>query len=163
MSEGPELSLLADALRGLAPSAGRLDRDALLFRAGQAAAPRGPGRWLWPLATALASSLALGLGLALLLRPPVTHTVERVVHVPVDWPAPGPAPPPPVAPPGGPAAPAEEGPSAPPESLPPAGPGRYRQVQENLLRWGLDGVGAPAPTQPWRGRPPDAHSLAQPF
>src|SRR5206468_691136 len=91
MSE-PDLSALAGALRALTPRPATLDRDAVLFRAGQAAAPR---RWLWPAATAASAALALTLGLMLVLRP-APRPIERVVYVPVERPAP-PAPAAPVA------------------------------------------------------------------
>ncbi len=155
MSEGPELSALADALRALAPAPAALDRDELLFRAGRSSAPR-PRRWPWALATALASVTALGLGGALLFRPPATHTVERVVHVTVVREARAPAPPEP-------APPQPETAPAPLESSPTLGPGRYRQMEDQLLRWGLDGVGMPPPERPLPGRPLTVESLAQPF
>jgi hypothetical protein len=142
----PELSALAGALRALAPQA-RLDRDALLFRAGAAAAQR---PWLWPAATLLSAGVALALGLVLLLRPsPPPQVIERVVVVPAERPAPAP--------------PREEMPEPPPaepyapEGLPePASP--YRKVEEHLLRWGLEGLGEPADPPP-AGKPPTVESL----
>jgi hypothetical protein len=155
MSEGPELNALADALRRLAPSSGQLDRDELMFRAGQASARRS---WRWPLATALSTAVALGLGAVLLFRPPTTHVVERIVQVPVEK-----APLAPVAPPDVPA-------PAPVEAPAPSSPGaapfvaleRYRQIEERLLLRGLEGLGTPPPAPP-PPRRSDLELLSQPF
>ncbi len=81
----PQLSGLEALLAGLAPLPGRLDRDQLLFRAGQASMTR--TSWLLPGATTLLALLALGLGVALVWRPSPS-AVERVVYVPVQPPAP---------------------------------------------------------------------------
>src|SRR5262249_30724133 len=70
----PALNARAGALAGLKPRPAALDRDALMFRAGRASAPRG---WKWPLATAALSLVALGLGIALLVRPQ-PQVVERI-------------------------------------------------------------------------------------
>ena len=78
----PELTFLEHALGGLAPRPARLDRDAILFRAGQAAAPR---RWLWPCATAVSTTVALVLAVLLAQRPQPT-TIERIVPVPAPEP-----------------------------------------------------------------------------
>jgi hypothetical protein len=157
MSEGPELRPLADALRALAPHGG-VDRDDLLFRAGQASVPR-PRRWPWLLASALSTSAALALGAVLLWRPPTVHTVERVVIVTVERQVRVPAEPaPPIAPP------TADPPDVPPESATPAGPhAAHRHLQEQLLRWGLDGLGMPPPSQPLPGRPVSVESLNQPL
>jgi hypothetical protein len=62
----PELAAVEAALASLAPRAG-LDRDRLMFLAGQAAglkaARRRPAAWLWPCATAASLALAALLGL----------------------------------------------------------------------------------------------------
>ena len=63
----PENKPLEEALKSLQPLAGAFDRDRLMYRAGQASAPR--RSWAWP---ALASVLALtsaGLTFALVLQP----------------------------------------------------------------------------------------------
>jgi hypothetical protein len=62
----PKLVALESALASLAPAPGRIDRDQLLFRAGQAATPR---RWLWPCATAALALLSATLSFVVLLRP----------------------------------------------------------------------------------------------
>jgi hypothetical protein len=127
----PELTALEEALRRLAPAPAALDRDRLLFRAGQAAAPR---RWFWPAATAVSTATASVLAVLLACRP--APVVERIVPVPVERPAP---------------APLGEGPndpedsSVPPEARTPGGLVSQRQLEEHLLRRGLDGLGEPPP------------------
>src|SRR5207249_654076 len=79
------LAELEAALAGLAPRPPDLDRDRLLFRAGQESAGR-RGR-LWPWATGLLAAVAAGLGALLILRPD-PQPVERVVYVPVKEEAP---------------------------------------------------------------------------
>ena len=69
----PELTALASALAALAPSAGRLDRDQVLFRGGQASVrQRG---WLWPGVTA-----ALALVTATVLLSEVPRPGPQQVH-----------------------------------------------------------------------------------
>ena len=69
-SRDEELIALTGALRVLQPAASRLDRDALLFNAGRAAAQgsgmtdqhssaRGSTHWIWPIATAVSLCVAL--------------------------------------------------------------------------------------------------------
>jgi hypothetical protein len=78
-----KLAALEKSLSALIPAAGRIDRDRLLFCAGQASVK---GRvWLWPSATALSAVVAVGFGIALLMRP--TSLVERVVYVSPEPPA----------------------------------------------------------------------------
>jgi hypothetical protein len=79
----PELAALETALGSLAPRPGVVDRDALLFRAGQASLRR---CWAWPAATALLAVLSAALGAGLLLRP-APQVTERIVYVPVPEPA----------------------------------------------------------------------------
>ena len=141
----PELTALADSLRALAPQA-RLDRDALMFRAGAAAAPR---PWLWPAATLVSSAAALVLGLVLVLRSsPGTRVVERIVTVPAEQLA----------------LPQEETPEPPaaddyaPDPAPPEGASPYRKAEDHLLRWGFDGLGEPAEPPP-AGKPQTVQSL----
>lgn len=64
MSE--ELTPLEAALAELAPVPARLDRDAVMYAAGRAAAPR---RWLWPTATGFFALLSLILAVRLATRP----------------------------------------------------------------------------------------------
>jgi hypothetical protein len=77
MSEVPsELKQVESLLARLAPEAGRLNRDRLLYEAGRAAAPRRIG---WPLATFALAGLTSVLSLQLATRPaPDVRTVEVV-------------------------------------------------------------------------------------
>jgi hypothetical protein len=90
---GPDepLNDLERALRALAPAPARLDRDGVMYRAGQAAADarRFRGGWWAPLAASLVALAGAGLGSAatMALRPP--RVVERLVVV--REPAPTPA------------------------------------------------------------------------
>jgi hypothetical protein len=89
--ERRELNDLAAALAALAPAGSTIDRDELMYRAGQASAVASrpsARRWLWPLATAacVLVSATAGFQAASRWSPQV---VERIVHVP--------APPPPSA------------------------------------------------------------------
>lgn len=63
----PELAAVEAALAALAPRPAAVDRDRLMFQAGQAAAARALGprhaAWRWPCATAASLVLALVLGL----------------------------------------------------------------------------------------------------
>ena len=128
----PELTELEEKLRRLAPGEGKLDRDALLYRAGRASARRG---WLWPAVACVSSLTAAVLGVVLATRP-APAVVERIVYVPAE--AHAPAPPTDIPPGELPAYPVAL------EDLPP----RLR-LQERLLLRGLDGLGerppAPAP------------------
>src|SRR5215831_14138364 len=81
----PKLTALEISLAALVPVPGRIDRDQLLFRAGQASVRSRP--WLWPAATALSAVVAVVLGTVLALRP-APATVERVVYLPLHQPAP---------------------------------------------------------------------------
>jgi hypothetical protein len=133
-----ELKALEAALSGLTPSAGRLDRDRVLFRAGQKAAPR---RWLWPAVAAALVLLSTGLGTALLLRPGAI-VVERIVYL--------------KAPPA--AKPDEEPPSAFAEA--PPSWSRYYQIREAVLTRGLDALPPLEPLPP--APPPERHPLLSP-
>jgi hypothetical protein len=80
MSDTPrDLTQFAGELRALVPEPGRLNRDALMFKAGQASTAR--PRWFWPSSTAL-----LGLGCLaltwLLISQPKDEVRERIVYVP---------------------------------------------------------------------------------
>jgi hypothetical protein len=73
----PELAALAKALAALAPAAGRLDRDQILFRGGQASIKG--RRWLWPGVAALLALVAGAEGLSKVLRP-APQRVQCVVY-----------------------------------------------------------------------------------
>jgi hypothetical protein len=80
----PELAALASALAALAPSAGRLDRDQVLFRAGQASV--GQRGWLWPGVTAALTLIAAAVALLEVLRPG-PQQVQCTVYQRVEPPA----------------------------------------------------------------------------
>ncbi len=78
-----DLKRLEALLTTLMPRASSVDRDRLLFRAGQASVRRW---WTWPLATFGSAATALCLAVALFLRPapvPIVHTIRVEVPVPV--------------------------------------------------------------------------------
>jgi hypothetical protein len=136
----PELTALAEALRDLLPRASSVDRDAVFFRAGQAAAPR---RWWWPVATAMSSAAAVTLGVLLALRP-VPAEIERVVYVQV----PSAQRPEQAQGAGAPRSPSESMETAgyPDAEAPtPVYHSPQRRLEEHLLRWGFDGLSVPAP------------------
>jgi hypothetical protein len=135
----PDLTALENALSLLAPARPALDRDQVLFRAGQAAGPR---RWFWPAATAVSTTTALVLAVLLACRPAPT-VVQRIVHVPVEQPVPGPQPPVP----DGPATTTEET-SVPPQARTPGSQLPYLRLLKHLQRWELDGLGQPPPPPP---------------
>jgi hypothetical protein len=136
----PALDALAGALRGLAPRPGGFDRDRLMFRAGRASAPRG---WAWPLATAASGAAAVALAVLLWARP---EPPPRVVYVQADRPQPA-------ASDGGAPGPHAEGASG--------GWSHYLQLQDKLLRDGLDGLPAPPDQPPERDGPPTVDALLQ--
>ena len=78
------------SLSSLAPRAARLDRDRLMFLAGQASGGRQPpvvmasspaSRWSWPAAFSAMTALAASL-LVMLLNRPEPQVIERIVRVP---------------------------------------------------------------------------------
>jgi hypothetical protein len=132
----PALEALAGALRGLAPRAGGLDRDRLMFRAGRASAPRG---WAWPLATLVSGAAAVALAVLLWARP---ETPPRVVFVQADQPS------------------ASDGRAPRPDvEGAPGGWSHYLQLQEKLLRDGLDALPEPPDQPPERDAPPTVDAL----
>jgi hypothetical protein len=101
-SLGKDLKAAEAALGSLVPRSSRIDRDRLMFLAGQAAG-RGQGSgvggqalgvggqvipsWLWPAATAAMVLVSVTLG-GLLWSRSGPETIERIVYVPVERPAP---------------------------------------------------------------------------
>lgn len=83
-----DLNEVERTLRSLRPAAPQIDRDGLMFLAGQASAPtaafvqtnRPRKAIFWPSAAAAMTLVSLGLGMTLALRPPVV--IERVVQAP---------------------------------------------------------------------------------
>jgi hypothetical protein len=125
----PTLAGLEAALAGLTPAPPAIDRDRLLFRAGQESAPR-RGR-LWPWATGVLAAVAAGLGALLVLRPE-PRPVERIVYITVKEEAP------PVRHAVAPAAPQT------PEETSADAAERARfsafRLQREALRWGIDAL-----------------------
>jgi hypothetical protein len=130
-SHDPDLLGLEAALAALVPMPGQVNRDVLLYRAGQASV-RGR-RWDWPWTTAALGLVAGVLAVIVVFRP-APPPVERVVVVTIREPAP-PAPPSadPTLPP-----PAAE--SSPGDEIAGGGSLNYVQLQKQVMRWGLDGV-----------------------
>jgi hypothetical protein len=75
----PKLAALEKLLAALVPAPGRIDRDQLLFRAGQASVRVRP--WLWPSSAAFLAVIALGLGAALAFRP--APSIQERIYVAV--------------------------------------------------------------------------------
>lgn len=86
-----ELSELEAALGGLLPRPSRLDRDRLLFLAGQASASSSPAsaeqrerpnrrHWIWPAISALSTAAAVVLAVLLVMRPG-PQVVREIVYV----------------------------------------------------------------------------------
>src|SRR2546425_975523 len=91
----PELRGFEEALQRLTPCVPSLDRDGLMFRAGQAAAPKSMGRWHALAAVGVLTSLVLGT--LFVFRPPSSN-VERIVYVKVPIPVSVPTPEPTTSP-----------------------------------------------------------------
>jgi hypothetical protein len=141
-----EIAALEEALTALSPAPVSLDRDRLMFRAGQAVASR--GRWRWPASTAALAVVASALGAMLAFRAPVEteklKVVEKVVYVKVKEPMKAPT-----------------QPKTEPDEIistssansedpgPVAFSLGYFQLQDQLLKRGLDGLPSlpPAPAQ----------------
>jgi hypothetical protein len=93
-AEEEDLKAFEADLAALQPRADRLDRDRLMFLAGQAAAARGNAaaaartrRWAWPAALAAMTTVAAAL-LAVVVWRPEPQVVERIIEAPVERPAP---------------------------------------------------------------------------
>jgi hypothetical protein len=133
------MSPLEAALGQLAPAAGALSRERVLFEAGRASAR--PGR-TWPLLAGASSLLASVLALVLLTRP--AQVVEHTVIVRVAQPPAPPSPPPPE--------PAADNPlveqTEPTTDFFVSGETDYLRRREEVLRWGVDRLPAAAPRSP---------------
>jgi hypothetical protein len=85
-----DLTPLESALASLMPATVRVDRDRLMYQAGQASAQAEattagvqPRAWLWPTAAAGMSTVAAALFVLLVVRPQPA-VVERIVYVPAE-------------------------------------------------------------------------------
>jgi hypothetical protein len=142
----PDLNNLGRQLRGLTPRPCPINRDAVMFRAGQASMPR---NWLWPVATALSTCLAITFGAALLVQPAFEHRVEVAPPWKPDLPnyratVPG------AIPSDGPGEAPGEGPAATEDDVWPAPQTGYFHAENKVLRWGLDGIASPPALPPSR-------------
>lgn len=139
------LSPLEQTLGGFVPAAPRVDRDRLMFLAGQASA--GPsvvgsrsvgGRsWYWPASSAVLAATSLALAIALVTRPAPQPLIVQV-------PAPAPVQPSEAVP--APVTPREPAPAPRQWALTAAQPAAgesYVKSRELALRMGLDALGAP--------------------
>lgn len=145
VSPDPELKTIEEALGALTPVRGQLDRDRVMFRAGQASlGARTSGRGVWRAVAASCAIVALGEG-ALLVHRPAPTVIEKIVIVRD-----------PVAPP---SALADAKAPMPRVTVPDDAPlslGRteYERLAGLVLRYGLDGLPAPPPSvwvdsEPW--------------
>jgi hypothetical protein len=144
MSE-EDLTRLADALRGLAPDTAALNRDTLMYQAGRASRPSPRA---WQLLAAATTTVAVALALTLWLRPEPqgTHSilvVEKTIPAPPQESPREPGP--------------QQGesfvttsPELPIEPVEPDNRPYHLRVQDQVLRWGLDGlpIRPPAPQRP---------------
>jgi hypothetical protein len=150
-----ELRAIEEALGSLVAARSRIDRDLIMFRAGQAAVQRSPrSRRAWIASAASLGVIALAEAFALAHRPP-PRIVERVVVVRE------------------PARPEVE--ASPERTVAPAPPASeawssgdvlalwrtpYERLAEQVLRYGLDGLPAP-PATAWTGSEPQSSASRQ--
>jgi hypothetical protein len=126
-----------------------MDRDRLMFWAGQATPSR--RSWLWPCTTVALATVNLVLCGALLVRPE-PRTIERVVYLAKGAPQPEPPPPAPEV-----AAARLAFPDVAPWPDPASWVAAesegwqsdlsYYKLQQHVLRWGLDGLPQPPPAE----------------
>jgi hypothetical protein len=141
-----ELTRLANALQALVPRPANLDRDRVMFEAGQAAG-RAPGPWR--LATLGASLVAACLAAVLLLREPPVRVIELGQ-------APNRTRPQPVQP-----SPEDFADAASPASAPQEAPSEHSlwRLQQTALQMGVDEVLAPADATPMVGAAPPGSAV----
>lgn len=136
-SPGSELNQIEAALGSFAPARVRLDRDRILFRAGQASVrPRSPGVRAWAAVAAGLAMIASGEAALLAFRPS-PRVVERwvVIREPAGSPPASRDPAPPVPPPG---------------RDPGLGQTAHERLAGQVLRYGLDGLPGPVSAS-WGG------------
>ena len=138
----PKLLALESALASLSPAPGRLDRDRLLFRAGEAAAGR---RWFWPCATAALAMVSAALGIFVTVRPEPRPAIQ-IVYVPVKDGSPASSE----------GAPVANGYSTAAGEVVALGrePLSYFQVEQLVQRWGVDALPDSAPADAGDSAPP---------
>ncbi len=148
----PELNAVESALGSLTPAPVRLDRDRVMFRAGQVRATvrtTATQRWAWPAIAASLAAVALGEGIMLNNRPdPTSRVVERLVVVREPAPESPPTPePPPETPTTAPVVILSQRPE--PEhatwSLWPSSSRYDVALRRQVLRFGVEGLPEPPP------------------
>jgi hypothetical protein len=158
VSPDPGLNSIETALCSLGPAGSRIDRELVMYRAGQASMRRSP--WGPRARNAIAASLALvalGEG-GLLARRPPSRMVERVVvvHVPATVPAPVLASPRPNV--------ADVPVSISSDDSLPLGEAAFDRLTSQVLRYGLDGLPAsPMITSPAPGPASSGEMLHEEF
>lgn len=80
----PELAALEQSLAGLVPTAAAINRDRLLFLAGEASVQRRHTAWYWPTATAAALAACLTMMAVALANRPGRPAEQVVASAPVD-------------------------------------------------------------------------------
>jgi len=140
-AQTPEIAALENALAALVPAPAPINRDLLMFQAGQASIRPKAGR-AWPAAAGVLALVAAVLGGVLAWRP-APEPQTQIVYVYVEKKVPAPPPPAKKAP----TPPMPD--TTPPAELEPSYPQTpYLQMQNQLLRWGLDGLPALPPSPP---------------
>ena len=144
----PELTAIESALKALSPSRSHLDRDRLMFRAGQVSArSRSLTRWAWPSIAATLAIVALSEGVLLATRPG-PRVVDRLVIV-REPPSPSASRPESVVI-------LRENPPIPPSDSGPSWPASSDslRLRRQVLRFGLDGLPEPPPLLTHSGESP---------
>jgi len=150
ISPDPELNAVESVLGSLVPARSRIDRDRLMFRAGQASVHSSPSRrGYWNVVAASLALIALGEA-ALLAHGPPVQVLEKVVVVREQAKAPVDLPSEPTV--------DREWESRPTGSLFSLGQTPYERLAGQVLRYGLDGLPA-SPSAAWAdSRPSPASS-----
>jgi hypothetical protein len=149
----PEIKGLERALKRLQPS-GTVERDEIMYYAGQAAAPR-PG-WFWQGAAALMTATTVVLAIRLLLQPTMPAAVEKVATVQQPTadavvPAKDELPVPPAT--------GEPVPEEPANAGPTHHVTECYQMQKQAVRWGVDNLPTPTPVAGSEGAPQTLRSM----
>jgi hypothetical protein len=140
-----KITALENALGALVPAPGQINRDQVMFRAGRASV-KALG-WVWPAAAGTMALVAAVFGGMLALRPDPEPKIQ-IVYITKEVPRRAPTDP-------------EKSRSRPPgrtsaghETEEPAYPQTpYFQMENNLLRWGLDSLPASPPAPPSKSSP----------
>lgn len=148
-----DLDALMSALGKLSPSPPSINRDRLLYQAGQLSA-RSRLPWAWPAATGAFASLSIALGLMLAVNG--RETGSQAVRNPDQATAPAPS------------AAVEARPLVGPRDLEANLPQKagYFQLRDQVVRFGaeslptatVNGAGSPMPIEPWIGLPVESIS-----